>query len=110
MIGKLMFVPAGNFDDDPDVRPEMHIFTAFRAPWFEISDALPEAKHYKHVFCRVCGSSMPRIDPSRDIAVIPMGALDDDPGMWPQAHLFVDSMAAWDSIDSLPRHGEYPPP
>jgi hypothetical protein len=44
---------------------------------------VPEAKYYKHVFCRVCGSSMPRTDPSRDLAVIPMGALDDDPACGP---------------------------
>jgi hypothetical protein len=72
---------------------------------------LPEAKHFKHAFCRLCGSSMPRIDTSRDLAIVPMGSFDDDPGMHPQAHIFVGAMAAWDTIsDSLPQHAEYPPP
>jgi hypothetical protein len=71
---------------------------------------VPDAKYFKHVFCRACGSSMPRIDPSRDLAVIPMGGLDDDPGVRPLAHIFVGSKAAWDTItDSLPQHAEYPP-
>jgi hypothetical protein len=190
-----MFVPAGNFDDDPGARPEAHILVGSKAPWFEITDDIPrfdeyppgltfpvlpdrapldppgkprgsclcgavtyvvegepircwachcsrcrrarsaacawnlftraegvrftrgadmlveykvpEAKHYKHVFCRTCGSSMPRVDTSRDLAVIPMGALDDDPGMRPRAHIFVGSKAAWDTItDGLPEYAE----
>jgi hypothetical protein len=194
-----MFVPAGNFDDDPGARPEFHILVGSKAPWFEITDTVPQfetypegvnapvlpnrapldppgkprgsclcgtvtfvverealrcmachcsrcrrarsaaitwnlftradgvrftrgaemvseykvpdAKHFTHAFCRVCGSSMPRIDPSRDLAVIPMGSLDDDPGVRPLAHIFVGSKAAWDTItDSLPQHAEYPPP
>jgi len=197
-FGSLMFVPAGNFDEDPGARPEMHIFVGSKAPWFDITDALPqfeaypqgvdasvvpdrapldrpgttrgsclcgavtyvvegapvrcwachcgrcrrarsaacawnlftraagvrftrgadtvseyrvpEAKYFKHAFCRVCGSSMPRIDQSRDLAVVPMGGLDDDPGMRPLAHIFVGSMAAWDTIsDSLPQHAGSPP-
>ena len=31
---------------------------------------------------RHCGSNMPRIDRDRDLAIVPMGALDDDPGIW----------------------------
>src|ERR1051325_11307197 len=45
-FGKLMFVPAGNFDDDPGARPEMHIFVGSKAPWFEISDGLPQFEAY----------------------------------------------------------------
>jgi hypothetical protein len=32
----------GVLDDDPLVRPAVHIFVADKAPWFEISDALPQ--------------------------------------------------------------------
>jgi hypothetical protein len=71
---------------------------------------VPDAKHFTQTFCRVCGSSMPRIDPNRDLAVVPMGSLDDDPGTRPTAHIFADSIAPWDSIgDSLPRYTGYPP-
>lgn len=193
-----VFVPAGNFDGDFDLRPLAHIFVASKAPWFEIRDALPrfdaypagvnapvlpdrppldapgaprgsclcggvtyvvagqplrcwschcgrcrkarsaahasnlftssdgvrftrgedllvsykvpEARHFTHVFCRTCGSSLPRIDRDRNLAVVPMGALDDDPGIRPQAHIFTASKAPWyDIADDLPQHAEYPP-
>lgn len=71
---------------------------------------IPEAQRFTHVFCRTCGSDMPRVDRDRGIAVVPMGALDDDPGIRPQAHIFVGSMAPWYTIaDDLPQHVEYPP-
>lgn len=193
-----VFVPAGNFEDDPGVRALAHIFVASKAPWFEIDDSVPcfdayppgidaailpdrppldppgsprgsclcgsvayvvegtpircmnchcsrcrrarsaayasnlfvgsdglrftrgedllmsykvpDAQRFTHLFCRTCGSSMPRIDRDRGIAVVPMGGLDDDPGMHPQAHIFVGSMAPWYTIaDDLPQHAEYPP-
>jgi len=34
-------VPAGLFDDDPQLRPDRHIFVECKSPWFEISDSLP---------------------------------------------------------------------
>ena len=194
--GKI-FVPAGNFDDDPGARPLAHIFVASKAPWFEICDSLPrfdayppgidapilpdrapldppgrtrgsclcgsvtyvldgkllrcanchcgrcrkaysaahasnlvavpealrftrgeelritykvpDAKYFTHVFCPTCGSSMPRVDSGRGVAIVPMGTLDDDPGIRPQYHIFVGSKAPWYTIgDNLPQHAEYP--
>jgi hypothetical protein len=194
-----VFLPAGNFDEDPGIRPLAHIFVASKVPWFEIRDALPcfetyppgvdapvlpdrppldppgkprgsclcggaayvidgtpalcwnchcsrcrrarsaahasnlfigadvlrytrgeellvsykvpEAQRFTQRFCRTCGSSMPRIDRDRGVAVIPMGSLDDDPGMHPQAHIFVGSKAPWYTItDDLPQHVELPAP
>jgi hypothetical protein len=71
---------------------------------------VPEAKHFTHSFCRACGGSLPRIDPGRGIAIVPMGSLDDDPGIRPQQHIFVGSKAPWFEIaDDLPRHLEFPP-
>jgi hypothetical protein len=35
-------VPAGSLDTDPGMRPQAHIFTADKAPWFEIAGALPQ--------------------------------------------------------------------
>ena len=70
---------------------------------------VPDAKHFTHAFCRTCGSGVPRIDPGRDLAIIAMAGLDDDPGVRPSAHIFVGSKAAWDPItDSLPQHAAYP--
>ena len=70
---------------------------------------LPDALRFTQVFCRTCGSLMPRIDRDRGLAIIPMGSLDDDPGLHPQAHIFVGSMAPWYTIaDDLPQHAEYP--
>jgi hypothetical protein len=193
-----IFIPAGNFDDDPDARPLAHIFVASKAPWFDIHDSLPrfdayppgydwptlsdraaldppgggargsclcgrvtyvlegkllrcanchcsrcrkaysaahasnlvavpealrftrgadsqitykvpDAKYFTHVFCPTCGSSMPRVDSGRGVAIVPMGTLDDDPGIRPQYHIFVGSKAPWYTIgDNLPQHAEYP--
>jgi hypothetical protein len=35
-------VAIGTLDDDPGVRPSLHIFTASKAPWYEIADGLPQ--------------------------------------------------------------------
>jgi hypothetical protein len=34
-------IPAGTLDEDPGERPQRHIFVAVKAPWFDITDALP---------------------------------------------------------------------
>jgi hypothetical protein len=36
-----VIIPAGTLDDDPGVRPVVHIFTGSKAPWYKIADALP---------------------------------------------------------------------
>lgn len=65
---------------------------------------VPEARYFRHAFCSVCGSSMPRRDAERAIAIVPMGSLDDDPGVRPSCHIHVASAAPWDVIrDDLPR-------
>lgn len=35
-------IPAGLLDDDPQVRPRLHVFTSSRAPWWTIQDDLPQ--------------------------------------------------------------------
>jgi len=72
---------------------------------------VPEAKTFAHAFCRVCGSSMPRLDPSRQLAIIPMGSFDDDPGVRPERHVFIESKATWHEIseDGLPTFAGPPP-
>jgi len=34
----------GSLDDDPGLKPALHIFVASKAPWFEITDGLPQHK------------------------------------------------------------------
>ena len=35
-------VAAGTLDGDPGLQPDKHIYVEFQAPWFEISDELPQ--------------------------------------------------------------------
>jgi hypothetical protein len=52
---------------------------------------------------------MPRSDRERGFVVVPMGSLDDDPGIRPERHIFAGSKAPWYEIpDDLPQHAEYP--
>jgi hypothetical protein len=75
-----------------------------------VSYKVPDAQFFTQVFCRTCGSNMPRIHRERDLAIVPMGSLDDDPGILPRAHIFVGSKAPWFEIrDDLPQYAEYPP-
>lgn len=193
------YFPCGNFDANPGSPVLAHIFVASKAPWYEISDALPRfdayppglgppavpepqqpsarpgvsrgscvcgavgfeiegapllcrychcgrcrrarsaahaanlgvtieqlrllrgedriasfhvpgARFFTQSFCIDCGGKVPRVDTGRGIAIVPMGALDDDPGVRPTEHIFVSDKAAWFEItDSLPRHAGYAP-
>jgi hypothetical protein len=44
-----------------------------------INYRLPNTQRFGNSFCRICGSPMPRAVPTRDVVLIPAGALDDDP-------------------------------
>ncbi len=37
-----VWIAVGTFDVDPGCRPEAHIFVASKAPWFSITDTLPQ--------------------------------------------------------------------
>ena len=64
----------------------------------------------KRAFCPTCGSVAPMVMPGADLAVMPAGNLDGDPGIRPEGHMFVGSKASWYELtDSLPQHEEYPP-
>jgi len=56
---------------------------------------LPAAKFFSIAFCKSCGSGVPRLDPERKIAVIPMGALDDDPKRGVDSNIFTADAPAW---------------
>ena len=61
---------------------------------------LPQAKYFTHAFCDTCGSGMPRIDSGRKVAVVPLGALDDDPEQGPVSHIHTADKADWYQIGS----------
>ena len=62
-------------------------------------------------FCRVCGSPLlSRFDHDPTFYGLPLGALDDDPGIKPGFHVFVAYKAPWyDITDELPQFAELPP-
>lgn len=71
---------------------------------------IPDARFFTQCFCDVCGAKVPRVDPSRDYAITPLGSLDTDPGIRPTEHIFTASKAPWfDIADALPQHPAAPP-
>ena len=39
-------IAAGGIDGDPGVRPSRHIFVGSKAPWYEITDTLPQHQEF----------------------------------------------------------------
>jgi len=194
----LAIAPAGNLEGDPGVRPQEHIFVGSKAPWYTITDSLPQhegyppalggrlglerppveargdvtlgsclcggvayelraplrmynchcsrcrrgrsaahatnvfvepedfeltrgaeliaeykvpdAKRFAVTFCTRCGGGAPRHIKELGLVGIPAGTLDTDPGIRPQANIFVASKAVWfDITDGLPQYAEAPP-
>lgn len=71
--------------------------------------AVPEARFFAHTFCGGCGASMPHVDEGRDIAIVPMGGLDDPPPVTPREHIWVGSRAPWYEVPGpLPQRPEGP--
>jgi hypothetical protein len=44
--GAWVHVALGSLADDPSTRPTEHLFVGSRAPWFEITDELPQNEEY----------------------------------------------------------------
>jgi hypothetical protein len=44
--GAYVHVAMGSLADDPSIRPTGHIFVGSKAPWFEITDDLPQSEEY----------------------------------------------------------------
>jgi len=55
----IVLIPAGNLHADPGIRPQMHMFASSRAPWFPITDALPQHAGYPPEFGGGTGISRP---------------------------------------------------
>jgi hypothetical protein len=66
---------------------------------------VPDARLFMNTFCQKCGSLLPRDVIPGQVRGVPAGCLDDDPGIRPGMHIFVDSKARWVQIaDDLPQH------
>lgn len=60
-------------------------------------------------FCMHCGSTLGAVE-NDELRWVTLGTVDGDPGVRPQAHIFVASKAPWHDInDDLPQFDEYPP-
>jgi len=60
---------------------------------------------YTASFCTRCGCPVPKQDPQEKTIEIPMGLFDNDPGIKPDKHIFVEFVPAWDKIsDDLPQY------
>jgi hypothetical protein len=60
---------------------------------------------YQSTFCSNCGSPVPEASPKGEFVEIPAGAFDDDPGIRPDKHIFVEFMPRWDVVtDDLPKY------
>jgi hypothetical protein len=44
--GTFVHVAMGTLVDDPSIRPSKHIFVGSKAPWFEITDDLPQCEEH----------------------------------------------------------------
>jgi hypothetical protein len=71
---------------------------------------LPDAQYFGTAFCKRCGSAVPRVSFERNVAVVPAGSLDSEPGIAPAAHIYVGSKSPWTDIgDMIPQFEEMPP-
>ncbi|MEW8562531.1 MAG: GFA family protein [Candidatus Thiodiazotropha sp.] len=41
-----VIIPAGTLDSDPGIKPIAHIFTGSKAPWYDITDSLPQFEEF----------------------------------------------------------------
>jgi hypothetical protein len=69
----------------------------------------PSSANVTRTFCRRCGSTLQFINARRpDGFALALGTLDDDPGVRPSRHIFVESKAPWFEItDGLPQHAAH---
>jgi len=82
-----------------------------RFRWLRGKDAITQyasSPGLARPFCGRCGAQVPH--EAGELVHVPAAALDGDPGIRPQAHIFVGSKAPWHEIaDALPRFETYPP-
>lgn len=72
---------------------------------------VPEAERFYNLFCKKCGSPMPKVVPELGAVIIPAGSLDSDAPMAPNGNIFWDSRAEWTcDAGEVPTYAEYPLP
>lgn len=60
-------------------------------------------------FCGECGSTLAGAERGK-VTAVALGTVEGDPGIRPEAHIFVGSKAQWHEIsDDLPQFDERPP-
>jgi hypothetical protein len=75
------------------------LIASYEAPLLEHPPA------YRKSFCRRCGSPVPDPAPELEWFEIPAGALEQDPGLRPDKHIYTEHQAPWFEIhDALPRY------
>jgi len=62
----IVLCPAGNLDGDLGIKPQAHIFTGSRAPWYEIRDSLPQHEAYPPEF-GMAGVERPKVEPREGV-------------------------------------------
>ena len=70
---------------------------------------VPDAERFSNTFCSTCGARLPRSIQSTGMVFIPAGSLDVEPGMEPQARIFMGSRTEWSCrAGELPEFAAYP--
>lgn len=62
----LAICPAGNLQGDLQIRPSSHFFAASKAPWYTITDNLPQHEEYPEEF-GTTGVTRPQVEPREGI-------------------------------------------
>ena len=75
----------------------------------EMVDGYKSSPERERHFCKKCGSSL--VASHRGLVTeVALGTVNGDPGVRPEAHIFVGSKAPWHEItDTLEQHTEWPP-
>ena len=53
---------------------------------------------YHSIFCGNCGNPVPPPQPEGDFFEIPVGSFDDDPGVRPDKHIYIECLPPWDDL------------
>ena len=74
------------------------LITTYEAPLLE------GPPPYRTAFCSRCGSPVPNLDPQSSWFEVSAGLLEDDPGLRPDKHIFIELKAPWFEVtDTLPQ-------
>jgi hypothetical protein len=63
----IVLIPAGNLDGELGIKPQRHIFTGSKAPWYEIRDLLPQHEEWPPEY-GMQGIARPAVAPKEGVA------------------------------------------